>query len=89
VASNYTLKPAINPHTGRPYTKSEWLAAEAIMLRVIKEVVSAGGIVTLNGLSNGGRYWAEPEVDRPRALLPYVQGAMSESIWRTPTATTA
>ena len=82
VASNYTLKPALNPHTGRPYTKAEWLAAEAVMLRVIKEVMPAGKIVTLNGLSNGGRYWAEPAADSPRALLPYVQGAMSESMWR-------
>lgn len=82
VASNYVLKPALNPHTGRPYTKSEWLAAECVMLKTVRAAMPPGKLVTLNGLSTGARYWAEPESESPRVLLDFVDGAMSESIWR-------
>ena len=82
VATSYTLTPAINPHTGKPYTKGEWLAAEKVMLETIRAVMPPGKKVTLNGLAQGTRYWTEPEADSPRVLLPLVDGAMSEATWR-------
>jgi|JI10StandDraft_1071094.scaffolds.fasta_scaffold00117_14 hypothetical protein len=82
VASNYTLTTALNPHTNQPYTKAEWLAAELIMLKAIRAAMPAGKKVTLNGLAQGTRYWAEPEAESPRVLLSAVDGAMSESVWR-------
>ncbi|MDB6114888.1 MAG: Alpha-galactosidase [Lacunisphaera sp.] len=82
VASNYTLTAALNPRTGKPYTRAEWLAAERVMLQAIRAALPAGKQVTLNGLAQGTRYWTEPEADSPRVLLPAVDGAMSESTWR-------
>jgi len=82
VESNYVLSPAINPKTGKPYTKSEWLAAECVMLDAIRKALPKGKLLTLNGLGPGKRYWTEPENESPRVLLKYVDGAMSESIWR-------
>lgn len=84
VSENYTNTLAINPHTKKPYTKSEWLAAEGIMLDAIRRAIPPGKLITLNGLGPGGRYWTEPESASPRVLLPYVKGAMSERIWRDP-----
>jgi|JI10StandDraft_1071094.scaffolds.fasta_scaffold00117_45 hypothetical protein len=84
VSENYTNTLAINPHTRKPYTKSEWLAAEGIMLDAIRRAVPPGKLITLNGLGPGARYWTEPESASPRVLLPYVKGAMSERIWRDP-----
>lgn len=84
VSEGYTDTIAINPHTRKPYTKAEWIRAENVMLRKIREIMPKGKIVTLNGLGPGFRYWTEPEENSPRALLDNVDGAMSERIWRDP-----
>ncbi len=84
VDTNYVDARPINPHTKKPYTAEEWLAAEVVMLKAVNEALPKGRLHILNGLTRGNRYWAEPESASPRALLPYVDGAMSELIWRTP-----
>lgn len=84
IAEHYTKTLALNPNTRKPYTKSEWLAAENVMLGAIRRALPPGKLLTLNGLGPGIRYWTEPEAASPRVLLSQVQGAMSERIWRDP-----
>ncbi|MCX7012401.1 MAG: putative glycoside hydrolase [Candidatus Sumerlaeota bacterium] len=84
VETNYLFAKPINPNTGRLYTKAEWMAAECVMLETIAKAMPKGKLLTLNGLGRGERYWAEPEGESPRCLLKYVDGAMSELIWRQP-----
>jgi hypothetical protein len=82
VDSEYLHSKPFNPATKQPYTVSEWLAAERKMLEATVAALPKGKLLFLNGLGPGSRYWREPERDSPRVLLEYVQGAMSESIWR-------
>jgi hypothetical protein len=82
VETGYLEARPINPATGRPYTAGEWLAAESKMMQATVDALPKGKLLFLNGLGPGTRYWREPESDSPRALLGYVHGAMSESIWR-------
>ncbi len=86
VEGGYLLTDPINPNTGKVYTKSDWLAAEQVMLDAVRKALPAGKQLTMNGLAQCTRYWTTPESDSPRALLPYVDGAMAELTWRSPTA---
>jgi hypothetical protein len=82
IETGYVLTKAINPATGKPYTKQEWLAAEIKMVEATKQALPKGKLIVMNGLSNGTRYWAEPEAGSPRVFLPYFDGGFAESIWR-------
>jgi hypothetical protein len=82
IEGHYLEAELVNPATKRPYTKAEWLAAESVMLEAVARAMPKGKLLILNGLGPGSRYWTEPEADSPRVLLRFVQGAMSESIWR-------
>lgn len=82
VDGNYLLSEPVNPNTGGRYTKAEWIAAEVKMLEATVAAMPGGKVIFMNGLGPGTRYWTEPERNSPRPLLRYVQGAMSESIWR-------
>ncbi len=86
IESNYVLTKAINPNTGKEYTKSEWLAAESKMAAEIRKAIPKDKILTMNGLARGTRYWTEPIEASPRILLENYDGAMSEQIWREPRA---
>lgn len=84
IEGNYLLADPINPNTGKVYTKKEWLEAEQVMLQRVRQALPAGKLLTMNGLANSSRYWTTPETNSPRMLLPYVDSAMAEMIWRGP-----
>lgn len=84
VDTTYVDGRGINPRTVKEYTVEEWLQAESRMLQAVNDALPDEKLHILNGLTRGTKYWTEPESASPRALLPFVDGAMSELIWRTP-----
>ncbi|CAN5818123.1 hypothetical protein BH23ACT12_BH23ACT12_18370 [soil metagenome] len=79
IGESYSSGVPINPVTGRPWTKAEWLDATSALAARVKSAV-APKIVFVNGLGSGPRYF-NPEAASAK-LLDGIDGGHAEAFLR-------
>lgn len=81
VQTRYLVGKPVNPRSRTRYTVAQWLRAQSVMLGRVRQSLSSGQVLLIQGLSDGERYFGP---DGVRPLLQDCDGAMAEMIYRGP-----